>query len=104
MKGIIWKCDKCGYELPKESDLLKICPGCGVLGEFVRIRKSDKIELCLICKKRMYVGEEYQVYSPSKTLVGHVHKKCLNNSKAGNWIVADWFPLNQLVIEKRETQ
>ena len=33
----IWKCTKCGYELPKESDLLKVCPGCGALGEFVRV-------------------------------------------------------------------
>lgn len=32
-----WKCTKCGYELPKESDLLKVCPGCGALGEFVKV-------------------------------------------------------------------
>ena len=31
-----WKCSECGYELPKESDLLKVCPSCGALGEFVR--------------------------------------------------------------------
>ena len=33
----VWRCVKCGYELPRESDLLKICPGCGALGEFKRV-------------------------------------------------------------------
>ena len=33
-----WKCSKCGCVLPKESDLLKICPDCRAFGEFVKVR------------------------------------------------------------------
>lgn len=31
-----WRCSKCGYVLPKGSDLLKICPECKVFGKFVK--------------------------------------------------------------------
>jgi predicted RNA-binding Zn-ribbon protein involved in translation (DUF1610 family) len=35
-KNYHWKCSNCGYRLPEESDLLKICPECGAFGEFVK--------------------------------------------------------------------
>ena len=35
-KNNVWRCSKCGYTLPKESDLLKVCPECGAFGEFVK--------------------------------------------------------------------
>jgi rubrerythrin len=34
-----WKCSECGYELPKGSDLLKICPNCHRLGTFEKIKE-----------------------------------------------------------------
>ena len=39
-KSYLWKCFKCGYILPEESDLLKICPNCNALGEFIKINKE----------------------------------------------------------------
>ena len=36
-------------------------------------------ELCLICRKRMYVGEAYKISSAyNGSLVGYVHIKCLD--------------------------
>ena len=35
----LWICEICGYELPKQSDLLKVCPNCNALGHFVKSRK-----------------------------------------------------------------
>jgi hypothetical protein len=36
-------------------------------------------ELCLICKKNMYIGEAYKILtSYSGLCVGYVHIKCLN--------------------------
>ncbi len=36
-------------------------------------------ELCLICKKSMYIGEAYKISSAyNGSLVGYVHIKCLN--------------------------
>ena len=36
-------------------------------------------ELCLICKKSMYIGEAYKISSAySDSLVGYVHIKCLD--------------------------
>ena len=34
------------------------------------------VELCLICRKRMWVGEEFRI-SASGITVGYVHKRCL---------------------------
>ena len=42
-KGYRWKCLKCGYVLPNESDLLKVCPDCGVVGEFVKEAEREYI-------------------------------------------------------------
>ena len=36
-------------------------------------------ELCLICRKTMYVGEAYKISSAyNGSLVGYVHIKCLD--------------------------
>ena len=36
-------------------------------------------ELCLICGKRMYIGEAYRISSTyDGSLVGYVHRKCLD--------------------------
>ena len=39
-------------------------------------------ELCLICKKRMYVGEAYKISSGyDDTFIGYVHRKCIKLPK-----------------------
>jgi hypothetical protein len=43
----LWICEICGYELPEQSDLLKICPNCNALGHFVKSKKY------FIVRKRM---------------------------------------------------
>ena len=36
-------------------------------------------ELCMICKKKMYVGEAYRLSSAyDGTLIGYVHRNCLD--------------------------
>lgn len=35
-KSYRWKCPKCGHVLPQGSDLLKMCPDCKAIGEFVK--------------------------------------------------------------------
>ena len=36
-------------------------------------------ELCLICKKRMYVGDAYKISSTyDGSLVGYVHRVCMD--------------------------
>ena len=39
MTDKLWICEICGYELPKQSDLLKVCPNCNALGHFVKSKK-----------------------------------------------------------------
>ena len=35
-------------------------------------------ELCLFCKKRMYVGEAYKISSGyDDTFIGYTHRKCV---------------------------
>ena len=37
-------------------------------------------ELCMICKKKMYIGEAYRVSSTYEgVLIGYVHRTCLDN-------------------------
>ena len=36
-------------------------------------------ELCLICKKRMYVGEAYKISSGyDDSFIGYVHRACMD--------------------------
>ena len=38
-------------------------------------------ELCLICRKRMWVGEEYKISTTYENLVGYVHRTCFDKKK-----------------------
>ena len=42
-------------------------------------------EKCMICGKKMYIGESYSLYSDNKYgkpfLVGYVHRNCLDEKK-----------------------
>ena len=42
-------------------------------------------EKCMICGKKMYIGEAYSLYSDNKYgkpfLVGYVHRNCLDEKK-----------------------
>jgi hypothetical protein len=39
-------------------------------------------ELCLICRKRMWVGETYRISTTyDNSLVGYVHQTCFNKKK-----------------------
>ncbi len=37
-------------------------------------------ELCLICRKRMYIGKSYRITSDYNNylIIGYVHRKCLD--------------------------
>ncbi len=47
MTDKLWICEICGYELPKQSDLLKVCPNCNALGHFIKSKRY------FIVKKRI---------------------------------------------------
>ena len=39
-------------------------------------------ELCMICRKRIWIGEEYKISTSYKNfLVGYVHKTCFEKKK-----------------------
>lgn len=42
------------------------------------------VYLCEICGERMYVGEAFRINTDRGTLVGYVHRKCLNHKQMAN--------------------